>query len=45
MLGLSALMGNIIRIAVCVAVVVFVNITSAHQNVPIVVDVLYVYHN
>ena len=38
-------MGNIIRIAVCVAVVVFVNITSAHQNVPSVVDVLYVYHN
>ena len=45
MLGLSALMGNIMRIAVCVAVVVFVNITSAHQNVPSVVDVLYVYHN
>ena len=42
MLGLSALMGNKIRIAVCVVVVVFVNITSADHNVPTVADVLYV---
>ena len=35
-------MGNERRIAVCVAVVVFVNITSADHNVPTVVDVLYV---
>ena len=42
MLGLSALMGNKGDIAVCAAVVVFVNITSADHNVPTVVDVLYV---
>ena len=42
MLGLSALMGNKRHIAVCAAVVVFVNITSADHNVPTVADVLYV---